>query len=337
MKNYAKFCKLNIQNKTYQLNLTEGGFDGSNFIDKSFSVLRYLAPIFLVYFTTKFASLNFVLAKSSMSVLAGLGFSFLISLGCFLPHTIFGNVYNSIQKNRKYIKRIKEFYQELKILENIKRKAKTNRRIQKIELYQASETKKFLNYLESETKKFKRLTKHYYIKKDKKGYLDGLKGFALDSLETRQETIDKFLFHNAKLLMTLSPKHKDFVIERTKFRLESIKNGEPYYDEYIWTATTDENLIKNDCIDKLETSFYIESLQKLLAKECEMPTFEKLETKPKLLEELRSELNEMALKTKELSMEIKKSTSETKNGEKQPTMSSVYKTKNDKISEIFEK
>jgi len=337
MKNYAKFCKLNIQNKTYQLNLTEGGFDGSNFLDKSFSVLRYLAPIFLVYYSAKFASLNFVLTKSTMSVCVGIGLSFFISLGCFLPHTIFGNVYNSIQKNRKYKKRIKEFYQDLKILENMKRKAKTNRRVEKIEFYQAKEAKRFLNYLESETKKFKRLTKRYYTKKEKKGYLDGLKGFALENLETRQETIDKFLFHNAKLLMTLSPKHKNFVIERTKSRLENIKNGEPYYDEYIWTAMTNENLIKNDCLNKLESSNYIENLQKLLAKECEMPTFERLETKPKLIEEIRSELNEMTLKTKELSTEIEKLTLETKNDEEKPTMSSIYKTKNDKITEIFGK
>ena len=316
MKNYAKFCKLNIQNKTYQLNLTEGGFDSANFLDKSFSVLRYLAPIFLTYYSAKFAFLNFTLTNATMPVCVGLTLSFMLTLGCFLPHTIFGNVYNSIQKNRKYIKKIKEFYQDVKILENMKRKAKTTKRVEKIEFYQAKEAKRILNYFKSETKKFSNLTKRYYIKKERKGYLDGLKNFALENLETRQETIDKFLFHNAKLLMTLSPKHKDFIIERTKLRLENIKNGEPYYDEYIWTATTDENLIKNDCLNKLETSNYIENLQRLLAKECDIPVFERLEIKPKLIEEIKPEIKKV---------------------ESKPTMSSIYKTKNDKITEIFGK
>jgi len=34
MKNYAKFCKLKIQDKNYQLNLTEGGFDTAGWLGK---------------------------------------------------------------------------------------------------------------------------------------------------------------------------------------------------------------------------------------------------------------------------------------------------------------
>ena len=83
-------------------------------------------------------------------------------------------------------------------------------------------------------------------------------------METRQETIDKFIFHNAKLLIQLCPKYKDFILNRFKNRLENIKNNEAYYDEFVWTAETGENLIKNDCIDEDNSSNYIENLQKLL-------------------------------------------------------------------------
>lgn len=259
MKNYAKFCKLNYKNRKFQLNLTEGGLDGTGFFTKCMSILRFAIPGYFIYCLSNALYFEFVLNKSGMGLAPSLIFSFILTCACTLPHTNFGNIYNSIFKNFIYKQKIKKFYEDMRNLEIDK-----NFFLEKNDKKQQRKAKKIIKYFFKETRKFYKLTKTYYRKKQKKGYLDGIKGYALETLETRQETIDKFIFHNAKLLIQLCPKYKDFILNRFKNRLENIKNNEAYYDEFVWTAETGENLIKNDCIDEDNSSNYIENLQKLL-------------------------------------------------------------------------
>lgn len=358
MKNYAKFCKLNIQNKTYQLNLTEGGFDGTNFIDKTFSVLRYLAPTCSLYCILKFAHLSAFGIKNASLITYSL-LTLAITCGTFLPHTTFGNVFNSIHKNRIYTKKIKEYYEKMRDFEIFKTKTKLEKRKFVFEKEQQKLTKKMLKYFEKQTTKFEHLTKRYYKIKEKNCYVDGLKGMAFDSLETRQETIDKFLFHNAKLLIALCPEYKDFIAKRARLRIENIVSGEPYYDEYVWSALEGENLIKNNCLNKKDTSNYIENLGKLLLakKENNEIEYEKLSIPEKTLEDLKTEnlyknteiLNEKMQKIDKIlnifsennskklqenvensqKNESKKNESETSNERKKSagSLESIYKTK----------
>ncbi|MGN1208469.1 MAG: hypothetical protein ACI4TI_03270, partial [Christensenellales bacterium] len=225
---------------------------------KALAILRFSVPAYFAYCLANAIYFEFFLGKSALAFGTSLLLSFALSLACMLPHTNFGNIYNSIIKNMVYKHKICSFYERMRHLEFDKTimNIKTEKKQQKI-------TKKLLKYFSKQTKKIEKLTKTYYKKKQKKGYLDGIKGFALETLETRQETIDKFIFHNAKTLINLCPKNKNFILQRFNARLQNIKNNEPYYDEYVWTAETGENLIKNDCIQK-DSSNYINSLQKLL-------------------------------------------------------------------------
>lgn len=282
-KNYARYCKLNINEKTNQFNLTEGGLDGTNFFSKCLSVLRFAAPIGLIYSVSKSVYLEYILNTSAFSMLSPLFASIFFSVFLMLPHTNFGNVYNSVLKNYFYKNKIKNYYFYIRSLEE--KKLKTKNRNKKIyyEEIQKKETRSLLQYFEKQTKKFDKLTKTYYNKKSKKGYLDGIKGYALETLETRQETIDKFIFHNAKLFIELSPIHKDFIVDRFNKRLETIKNNEPYYDEYLWTIETGENLIKNDCINYNETTNYFENLKKFMESKESKVDFETMKSEPKSL------------------------------------------------------
>lgn len=284
-KNYAKYCLLSTNSKKQQLNLTEGGLDGTSFFGKSMSIIRFIAPIMLIYSISKSVYLEYILNTSAFSMLSPLFASIIFSVFLMFPHTNFGNVYNSILKNFVYKSKIKNFYQYMKDLEIKKSNTKNQNKKDKFENIQKKETNHLLCYFEKQTKKFDKLTKSYYRKKSKKGYLDGLKGYALETLETRQETIDKFLFHNAKFLIELSPKHKDFIKTRFNKRLENIKNNEPYYDEYLWTIEKGENLVKNDCINKNEKSNYFENLKNFIENKTQTKIeFETLKVAPKKLE-----------------------------------------------------
>lgn len=303
MKNYAKFCKLDINNKSCQLNLTEGGLDGSNIFNKLFSVLRFTAPVCLLFFVTKGLVLEYLLNQSIFLVAYPLTISLMFTLGTMLPHTLFGNIYNSILKNYVYKQKIISFYNEMRELEVLKQK-----KGKYTDNKQEKKAKKILKYFEKQTKKFEKLSKKYYKKKAKKQYLDGIKGFALECLETRQETVDKFIFHNAKLLIELVPEKKGFILDRFNKRLKILKSDEPFYDEFVWTSETGENLIKNDCINKTDTSNYIQSLQELLGIEN---------------------------KSKEIKVETLKSKPKTIDKTNKPSFESIYNSKN--LNEIFNK
>lgn len=297
MKNYAKFCKLEINDKRYQLNLTEGGLDGSNILNKIFSIVRFIAPLGVLFCTAEILLLDYLTFLTPFSVAYPFMICSAFTLGCMFPHTNFGNIYNSICKNFVYKQKIKEFYDEMRELElqKVKKGKYTDEQ-------QSKKANKILKYFEKQTFKFNRLSKSYYKKQQKKGYLDGIKDLALETLETRQETIDKFIFHNAKLLIELAPDKKSFILERFNYRLKTIKDNEPYYDEFIWTAETGENLIKNDCIDKNETSNYIQSLQELFGfeKKDTTPKFEKLKEEPKKIEKTIEPTKSSIYKTKEI-------------------------------------
>ena len=79
MKNYAKYCKINLNNKKYQLNLTESGQDDSHFLNKFVSCASLLAPTYMVYKLIE----NFVL-NNAMFVFTPDLFSKLIAGGIIL-------------------------------------------------------------------------------------------------------------------------------------------------------------------------------------------------------------------------------------------------------------
>lgn len=264
MKNYAKYFKLKVKDDFYQLNLTEGGLDTSGAFNKFLSVARFSAPLLALGVIIKnvitFLTLK-VINPTDISLLIS---SLVLTFGTFLPHTNLGNAYNSINKKHKLKRKTKQFYENMRLLEQEKLKSRSQKVEDKILNKQIRLTKKFVGKLKKQTKKFNKLTKNYYKIQQKKGELSSLKEFALENLEMNQEAIDKFIFHNIGLLKLFAPTENDFLQERFENRYNNIISGEAYYDEYIWSATHEENLVKNDCIYKTDTSNYLKNLKRIL-------------------------------------------------------------------------
>ena len=264
MKNYAKYFKLKVKDDYYQLNLTEGGLDTSGAFNKFLSLARFSAPLlglgFIIKNVVTFLTLK-VINPADISLIFS---SLVLTMGTFLPHTNLGNAYNSINKKHKLKRKTKQFYENMRLLEQGKLHTRTQKAEDKILIKQASLTRNFVKKLKAETHRFNNLSKNYYKKQQKHGKLSPMKEFALENLEMNQEAIDKFIFHNIGLLKLFDPKEQDFLQERFEKRYNDIISGGAYYDEYIWSATHDEDLVKNDCIYKTDFSNYLNRLKQIL-------------------------------------------------------------------------
>ena len=260
MKNYAKFCKIKLDNKSYLLNLTEGGYDTAGFIGRAFATIRHVAPLYAIYLIAKnvISFVNFgLIDMAEVSYFATAG---IFIAGFCMPLTSVGKAFNAITKCAILKHKTKKFYKKIRELEVQKNNSRINE-LNKIGLVHKQEnlTKSFIKLLKRNTNKFLRKTRRYYFKKEQ-GKLSGLKTFALENMEMHQEAIDKFIFHNYGLLAKLNVKEKDFLTSRCEVWYNKVKNNEPYYDEYIYSATH-ENLIKNDCINKFEEYNYLQRLR----------------------------------------------------------------------------
>ena len=263
MKNYAKFCKIKVKDDKYQLNLTENGIDSSGTFNKIVSIVRWGAPLYGLYVIVK-NIVTFALFKMiDVNDVSHLISSLILTAGTFTPFTVLGNSFNSIFKSFIIKHKLKKYYENMRMFEKAKMNAKSSKLIDRNLENQIKITRKLVRFLKRETKRCERLTKPYYKKQERNGELSNLKEYALENIEMNQEAIDKFIFHNYGLLIKLAPKDKEFLQERFEFRYSTIKDGDPYYDEYVWSASHDENLIKNDCIVKGEESNYLNALKKV--------------------------------------------------------------------------
>lgn len=260
MRNYAKYCKINLNNKKYQLNLTEGGQDDAHFINKFASGVSLLAPTYMVYKLIENFVLNnamFIFAPDLISKLIASGIIFFTFC---LPITNVGKGYNAILRSILLKRKTKRYYAKMRKLEanknNINEKNFTNKQI-KI-------TNKFVKHLKKVTNFNDFISRKYQRRIDKKGFVDGTRAFANDNIESVQEAIDKFIFHNREWLYNFCPKYKNFIKERMRIHYSIIKNEGNYYDEYIWSAShKDDVIVKNDCILMFEDSNYLDNLRKL--------------------------------------------------------------------------
>ena len=126
----------------------------------------------------------------------------------------------------------------------------------------------------------------------RKGFVDGMHAFVNDNIESLQEAVDKFVFHNRDLLLKFCPEQNDFIKKRCCYRYNTIKNEGNYYDEFIWSASHSKDiLVKNNCLNKGETSNYLEELkvlfdlQDLSIKTEEIKSYSLKETNKKILNE----------------------------------------------------
>lgn len=264
MKNYAKFFKLKVNENYYQLNLTEGGLDTSGGFNKFLSVARFFAPLVGLGFVIKNLVTFFMFKTVNPADISLIFSSLVLTMGTFLPHTNLGNAYNSISKKRKLKRKTKSFYENMRLLEQEKLQTRTQKAEEKSLNKQINLTKNFIKYLKKQTRKFDKLSKNYYKKLNKNGKLSSMNEFALENLEMNQEAIDKFIFHNIGLLKIFDPKEQEFLQKRFEKRYNDIVCGSAYYDEYIWSAIHNEDLVKNDCIYKTDTSNYIKHLKRIL-------------------------------------------------------------------------
>lgn len=275
MKNYAKYFKLKVNENYYQLNLTEGGLDTSGGFNKFLSVARFSAPLVGVGFIIKNIVTFFMFKTINPADISLIFSSLVLTMGTFLPHTNLGNAYNSISKKTKLKRKTKLFYENMRLLEQDKLQTRTQKAEEKFLNKQINLTKNFIKYLKTQTKTFNKLSKNYYKKLNKNGKLSSMNEFALENLEMNQEAIDKFIFHNIGLLKLFAPKEEEFLQERFEKRYNTIISGGAYYDEYIWSATHDEDLVKNDCFYKTDTSNYLKHLKRILKLEDnEIKTYE---------------------------------------------------------------
>ena len=167
---------------------------------------------------------------------------------------------NAILRSLILKSQLKKYYKKMRSFEN----KKTNLNCKTINNSQKNLTQNFLKKLNKITKRNAKIQKKYNKIIKKKGFVDGLHAFVNDNIESLQEAVDKFVFHNKEILLKLCPEQKNFINERFIKRFEIIKNEGNYYDEFIWSAShSKDNLIKNNCINKGETSDYLERLKEL--------------------------------------------------------------------------
>lgn len=262
MRNYAKFCKINLNNKKYQLNLTETGADDAHLFNKMLSVLSLSSPVFILYKLGQIFFFNFKFGFFNIDWISHILAGCVVALAFVIPLFESGKGFNLILRNILLKNKTKKYYKKMRNLEMDK--MHLNYKIQNKK--QQKVTKRFLSKLVKITKRNSRLKKKYVKILNKKGYVDGIKGFVNDNLETLQESVDKFVFHNKELLLKLCPKYKTFIQERYNERFNVIINDGNYYDEYIWSAShSNDNLIKNNCLNKGETSNYLQELKQLFS------------------------------------------------------------------------
>jgi len=225
--------------------------------NKSISVLGQAAPLFMLYkigeIVYNFLTFNVV----SLDLISHFLAATILACGFAFPFTKTGKGYRAILKSLKLKHKTKKYYKKMHTLE----KTKTNINAKRVTEEQRKVTKRFLKKLMKITNKNNKIQEKYKKIAIKKGYVDGLKAFVSDNIDSYQEAVDKFIFHNRSLLIKLCPEYKGFVDKIFMDRYTTIVTGENYYDEYIWSAFhNDDILIKNDCINKNETSNYLQEL-----------------------------------------------------------------------------
>jgi len=260
MRNYAKFCKINVNNTKYQLNLTEAGQDDAHFFNKFVSVASYIAPGYMLFSLGQNLFLNSMSLVFSTDLITKLVAAGIVFFTFCLPITNVGKGYNSILRGLILKRKTKNYYSKMRKLEynknNINEKTNTDKQIKL--------TNKFIGLLKRVTSYNDLLARKYQRKISKKGYVDGTNAFANDNIESVQEAVDKFIFHNRDFLYNYCPKHQKFIKNRMMTHYSIIKNDGNYYDEYYWSAThKNDMLVKNDCIFNHETTDYFERLRKL--------------------------------------------------------------------------
>lgn len=260
MRNYAKFCKLNIDNKKYQLNLTETGSDDAHFFNKMLSVLSLASPVFVLYKLFEILYNKFTINIVSSELISHLIAGSFIMFAFVVPVFESSKGFNAILRGILFKNKTKKFYKKIRNLE----KEKNNINYREITQEQKKLTKHFLKKLVKITKKNERIKQKYNKIYDKKGYVDGMHAFVSDNIDSLQESVDKFIFHNKELLLKFCPEYSNFIEERYVLRYNVILNEENYYDEFIWSAShSKDNLIKNNCLNKGETSNYLNELKEL--------------------------------------------------------------------------
>lgn len=259
MRNYAKFCKINVNNKKYQLNLTEAGQEDHLF-NKFMSVGIMATPAYLIYKACEYFYLSFLGLALDISFISKVLAVGVIFLTVCLPFTNVGKGYNSILRSLILKHKTKKYYAKMRKLEAGKNNINCKRKDKK----QIKLTNKFVKGLKRRTKYNEFMSKKYQRKIEKKGFVDGTNAFANDNIECVQEAIDKFIFHNRDFLYENCPSFRGFIKSRMKTHYEIVKNEGSYYDEYIWSASHDNDmLVKNDCVQAFETTNYFENLKKL--------------------------------------------------------------------------
>ena len=260
MRNYAKYCKINLDGHKYQLNLTENGQDDAHFLNKLFSVNFWIAPLYIFYKVAENLYLNFSGLAPDVEFIPKLATAGLITLSFCLPFTNTGRGYNAILRSLFLKNKTKKYYAKMRSLEA----EKNNKNSKKIQKKQIKLTIKFLKHLKSVTNFNELLSRKYQKRIQKYGFVDGTRAFANDNIESVQEAVDKFIFHNRNWLYRYCDKYRSFIKSRANTHYSVIKNGGNYYDEYIWSAShKDDMLVKNDCLDKFEDTEYFNELRKI--------------------------------------------------------------------------
>ena len=259
MRNYAKFCKIKLNDKKFQLNLTESGIDSATLFDKFFAKFRTVFPLTLLV-SLGLGIYNFFTVGFIPSLILGfIGAGLIGAISCFMPGTSLANAYNAINQNAKLVKKLKKYYKEMRNYEILKQINSKN--IKK----QVSLTSKTLHDLLILTKKNDKKLKRYYKELNIKEDLGGLSNFAYDNLTMLQQTIDKFIFHNKDILMELCPRYEKFINDRTIEHYETLTGGYAYYDEYVWSAKhKNDIMVKNNCINKKDNTTYFNYLKEVL-------------------------------------------------------------------------
>lgn len=259
MKNYAKYCKINLYDKKYQLNLTENGQDDAHFFNKFLSVNFWLSPVYMLY---KLAE-NIYLSNAGLTLdndlIPKITAAGIIFLSFCLPITNTGKGYNAILRSLLLKNKTKKFYERIRELETYKNKRNCN----KLSNKQVKIANSFVKKLKSITNFNEFLSRKYQKRIQKKGFVDGTRAFANDNIESVQEAVDKFIFHNRNWLYEFCPKYQGFIKNRAGIHYNVIRNNGSYYDEYIWSIKNNEMLVKNDCLDKSEKTHYFDKLKTL--------------------------------------------------------------------------